>query len=323
MNRQQYWRRQFARYVQGRAGAQEQEVLNRFFEQQAADSSDIWTELGEEPAQVQARIQAALDQRLAAEKPTNRWQPLLKLAAAVALLIGATVWFSQRRPVASAELAQQVISAAKGQRKRIVLPDGTRILLNSDSRLRWQPTAYKGQQRVVYLEGEAFFKVYHDERRPFSVITPHLTTRVLGTSFNVNTHDRRYTVAVASGAVRVTARRSHEQLLLRAREQARLNVITNQLQPAKQPATDAYAWVNHVLVFDNSPVSQVAAQLERWYNVPIHYDAALGNQRIRARYEREALPHVLQSLAFSLGCSYDQASDGAWHLRLPSPSRTL
>ena len=91
MNRQQYWRRQFARYVQGRAGAQEQKVLNRFFEQQAADPSDVWSELGEEPAHVQARLKAALDQRLAAEKPAKRWQPVLKLAAAVALLIRATV----------------------------------------------------------------------------------------------------------------------------------------------------------------------------------------------------------------------------------------
>ncbi|OUJ74841.1 FecR family protein [Hymenobacter crusticola] len=322
MNRQQYWRRQFARYVQGWAGAQEQEVLNRFFEQQAADSAGVWSELGEEPAHVQARIRTALDQRLAAEKPAKRWQPLLKLAAAVALLAGATVWFSQRRPAASGELAQQVISAAKGQRKRIVLPDGTRILLNSDSRLRWQPTAYKGRQRVVYLEGEAFFDVYHDERRPFRVVTPRLTTRVLGTSFNVNTHDRHYAVAVATGAVRVTARRSHKPLLLRAREQARLDVTTNQLQPAQQSATDAYAWVNHVLVFDNSPVSQVAARLERWYNVPIHYDAALGGQHIRARYERESLPHVLQSLAFSLGCTCAQAPDGSWRLRSTS-SRTL
>ena len=325
LNRQSYWRRQLARYARGQASAAEQAVLDRFFERQAAGpADDIWAELGEPPEQVRERIRVVLRRRRAPPPVARKWPSLLKLAASILLLLGAAgwLWMRQLAPGPSlARAASREIRVAKGQRTRLVLPDGTRILLNSDSRLRWQPAAYNRRLRVVYLEGEAFFKVHHDAQRPFCVVTPHLTTRVLGTSFNVTTHDQLDAVVVATGRVQVraTGGPQPQQLVLRAGQQATL--ASGHLGPAHPATATDYAWVNGVLVFDNLPLRQVAARLGRWYNVPVECAPTLAAQRLRARYEHESLEHVVRSLAFSLGTTCTQTPDGAWHLLLPSRPR--
>src|SRR5690606_7892291 len=92
----------------------------------------------------------------------------------------------------------------RGEKARLSLPDGTHILLNSDSRLWYNPDFGKDLERVVYLEGEAFFDVAKDTLHPFKIHSGDITTTVLGTSFNVQAFaDEEITVSLVSGKVQI------------------------------------------------------------------------------------------------------------------------
>ena len=82
----------------------------------------------------------------------------------------------------------QIVSG-KGMRKKITLPDGTLVWLNADSKLSYDSDLNKKQKRLVYLVGEAFFDVAHQQNRPFIVQTSKISIKVLGTAFNVKAYD--------------------------------------------------------------------------------------------------------------------------------------
>ncbi len=319
MKKPDYWQQLFARYARNQATPAQRRLLDLFYQQQAQGPADeVWAAVGETPAQVRHRLKAQIDRRRQPAAP-GRW-PLLRLAAAVLVLLGAGALFFFR-PGAKLAPAEplRTVAARNGEHRQVTLPDGTRILLNCGSTLQWYPAAYNRRQRRVYLRGEAFFSVHHDARRPFEVVTAQLTTRVLGTRFDVRTYDGRYAVAVASGKVRVTpARAGAPGVYLTARQQAALDPATGRLR-ARSSSPDAYAWTDKALVFKNVPLAQVVSQLERWYAVRIRYDAALAGAQITARYQRAPLEHVLKSLAFSLRCTYRRGPGPAACLQLASP----
>ena len=95
------------------------------------------------------------------------------------------------------------LSIPRGETFKVVLSEGTEVFLNSDSRLAY-PTIFKGKERVVSLEGEAYFKVTKDAKHPFIVKSGNLQVRVLGTEFNVRSYsptDVRVTLITGKVAV--------------------------------------------------------------------------------------------------------------------------
>ena len=129
----------------------------------------------------------------------------LKYAASILLVAGVS-WalITMLDPFAN-EVAWSKVTTAY-QRKKIILPDGTGIWLAPQSTLEY-PEEFSGDKRTVKLEGEAFFEVVKDRKRPFTVQSGTLTTRVLGTSFNINAYksERSATVTVLTGKVSVAA----------------------------------------------------------------------------------------------------------------------
>jgi transmembrane sensor len=320
MKHSTYWQQLFTRYARGRATPAQRQLLDSFYQQQTEGfAEEVWAELDETPDQVRQRLKARIDQGRQPAAPSAF--PWLRVAASVTLVLalaGALLFAGHSRRHLPQLAQAQTVTAPAGQRRTLTLPDGTHISLNSGSTLRWYPAAYSRKQRRVYLQGEAFFSVHRDTLRPFEVVTAKLTTRVLGTRFNVRTHDGRYAVAVASGKVRVVPTQNlSRSVLLTAWMQTSLSPGTSQLlTTAATP--DAYAWTTQTLVFHQLPLAQVVRQLKRWYGVPIHYDARLADEHITARYQGQPLDHVLRSLAFSLRCSYRQEPGRGASLQLPS-----
>jgi ferric-dicitrate binding protein FerR (iron transport regulator) len=166
------------------------------------------------------------------------------------------------------------LSTGKGRQFQVVLPDGTKVWLNSSSSLRY-PTTFSGGQRRVEMTGEAYFEVTPDAARPFIVKADRQDITVLGTNFNVNVYDdepvKRTTLL--QGSIRVNTAQGHA--LLVPGEEATTDRNGSQLKVNTVNAEDAVAWKNGFFHFDNADLPTVMRQLARWYDVEVRYEGAV------------------------------------------------
>src|ERR1043166_8758755 len=213
-------------------------------------------------------------------------------------------------------------STAVAHRAVVRLRDGTQVTLAPGSRLRYT-TDFGKAHRDVYLDGEAYFQVTHDTRHPFRVHTARSVTEDLGTAFVVRAYaDQNATeVVVAEGRValwRADTARSHERpgLVLEASDLGRLDAnggptVRRGIDVARQ-----LAWTRGVLAFDATPLGEVVATLQRWYNVDIRLaDSALAGRRLTATFQAEPIDRVLERIALSLGLRVEQRDGSRLLLR--------
>jgi transmembrane sensor len=229
-----------------------------------------------------------------------RFRIALRIAAAIAVIVaGAAAW---RLLPSSAPYREYV--TAPGQRSQITFRDGTYILLAVDSRLR-VPRDYGVHQRMVELEGEAYFVVRHDSARPFLVRTARGTAEDLGTEFDVRAYrDEDLAVVVAKGQVVLRG----PELRLRPRERAVIDargVATH----TRGVAVDRYvAWTRGALRFDDVPLRSVILQLDRWYDLDIQLDdTSLARERLTIAFDTPSADEALAALAGVLNVRFTRA----------------
>lgn len=240
---------------------------------------------------------------------------LLVAAAAViliaALLVSAQHWMGTVNPSYNAEVASQEITTAKGQRTNLRLSDGSRVTLNAESRLKI-PENYGMPQRTIYLEGEAFFEVEHDEQHPFVVITPQGFVKDLGTQFNVMAYDSsRVEVAVKEGLASLgTVKGDTMQKELVELSADKLGILKRVGGLTVSDIADMQlftGWAEGKLVFNETPFQEVVERLERWFNIEcIIEDAALKDRTLTATYSDMPLDEVLKVVAISLRVSHER-----------------
>jgi ferric-dicitrate binding protein FerR (iron transport regulator) len=158
------------------------------------------------------------------------------------------------------------IETPKGGQYQLILSDGTKVWLNAASTLRYA-SAFTGKERIVELTGEGYFEVTHNAAQPFKVIVGNLTLEDLGTSFNINSYQDEGTIktTLVEGSVKVIA--GKESRVLRPGEQA--VAIQGQISIIKAGTQAATGWKEGLFVFNNTPISTVMKDLERWYNIKI------------------------------------------------------
>ncbi len=192
-------------------------------------------------------------------------------------------------------------AALKGEIKLIQLVDGTNIWLNADSRISY-PDKFKENTREVTLTGEAYFKVSHDNNKPFIIHSGKINTVVLGTSFNIKAYkeDNTIKVTVVIGKVGVLAKGNaakHPAVLLSPNMQAVFTKTTGTL--VNQTLADASlitGWQQGKLQYRNTPLPEVLADLQRKYNVVIKADKNLMNCTLYADFNNLPLQKVLKLL---------------------------
>ncbi len=153
---------------------------------------------------------------------------------------------------------------------RMVLADGTQVWLNSDSELRF-PVNFTGNERRVFLKGEAFFQVAKDEMKPFRVETGVLEIEALGTQFDVSAYqdDGKWMTTLVEGRVRVSDRDARQTCILEPGKQALLH--NNMLTVSDVNVEEITGWKEGRFVFRNMTMENIARQLERWYDVEIGF----------------------------------------------------
>ncbi|SEI92051.1 ferric-dicitrate binding protein FerR, regulates iron transport through sigma-19 [Cyclobacterium xiamenense] len=203
------------------------------------------------------------------------------------------------------QAAWVVKSNPKGRKSKILLPDSSLVFLNAGSELSY-PRNFT-ENRQVLLRGEAFFDVKKYKQQPFLVKTAHVTTTVLGTSFNINTDYLESTeIALATGKISIRNDYTGKDMLLRPGE---ASLVSRGEQPMKKFTVDPAKiplWTEGVLHFEKEPFVLVKNKLENWYGVEIAVNGPVPDVKCSGTFEKQAyLSDVLAVLAHSVRFSFD------------------
>jgi ferric-dicitrate binding protein FerR (iron transport regulator) len=251
------------------------------------------------------------------------------LAASVLLLLSIVSFiFITKRDAVPVSKGSEIVTK-KGSKSRVVLPDGTLVWLNADSKLIY-PENFQGTTREVRLTGEAFFDVTEDSNRPFIIHTNTIEVKVLGTIFNLRSYPEEATTetSLLDGMIEVTLlKQADKKIILRPNEKLTIsNDETENIELEKdakieteQPvmilskvhyrnndtiSTEAL-WVNNILAFDNEGMDNVFFKIERWYNVEIEVkNQELLSKHFTATFQNKPLEEIMQALQFTFHFNY-------------------
>ena len=224
--------------------------------------------------------------------------------AAVLLAGGLTTVLLSKR------LAQPVTVVTQlGERSQVVLPDGTKVWLNSSSSVEYVAPFFSRQRRVK-MEGEAYFEVEHDRRAPFVVSTNGLDIEVLGTRFNIRNDDNehRVTTVLLEGAVKAYASGDEKAAVrLRPSQQLVFDTRTGAMRLTDEPSADrSINWIDGRFCFEHDTFAEIVAELKRYYNVDIRFmDEALRSERFSGDFRVEdGIYHIMSVLQLTYKFTY-------------------
>jgi ferric-dicitrate binding protein FerR (iron transport regulator) len=163
----------------------------------------------------------------------------------------------------------QVIEAKRGEKLHFIFQDGSRVAVNSATRLQF-PTRFGLKKRSVQLQGEAYFDVAGMKNRPFVIELENAEVKVLGTSFNVNAYPEEDSIRITldEGSIAFHNNLDHSRTLLIPGQTLVFNKQTGASRLYAQP--NATTWTSNQIVFQNTPFREIARVLERTYDVTFH-----------------------------------------------------
>ena len=188
----------------------------------------------------------------------------------------------------------------RGSEYSLTLADGTQVWLNAASRLRFF-TSDRSRERRVWLEGEAYFEVAHDARRPFIVESGGQSIRVLGTRFNINSYegDRAIYTTLVEGSVAIAPLAGGGEVTLEPGQQAEYSRRNGGAIAVKAVDTSlATAWMSGTFIFEHASVTEIMENLSRWYSFEFEVSPLLDGLRFSGQFPRcENLDRILSIIA--------------------------
>ncbi|WP_374165097.1 FecR family protein [Arcticibacter sp. MXS-1] len=303
------------KYQEGTCSEEELSLINAWLNEEQDDDiplppGEIDKRLAEVKAQIDARIGGG----------GRKFKPFWPIAA-IFLLFGASVAFFvfKSRPINDNGVKVVQVERKNGwvsvktpraMRYTLRLPDGSRVVLNASSSLRY-PALFTTTSRPVHLdEGEAYFSVAHDKERPFTVYTPRFTTTALGTAFNVRAYAREHRVSVAllRGKVRVVdlkEGKSQKPRILLPHDQLVADVVTGKVTNKVFRDEIAVAgWSKGYLSFDNASADEVITAIENRFDVVIINKSRSKDWRYTGTFKEETLTEILETICLTEGVNY-------------------
>ena len=237
-----------------------------------------------------------------------KWIGSIQKIAALMLLPALlfTAWFyfqnvKLKTEMTSAQVIQE-IKTQPGIRSHFSLPDGTGVWLNSASTIKF-PSVFSGENRLVELDGEAYFEVFKNKAKPFIVRSGALEVVALGTAFNLCAYsdDNKTSATLAEGKLKIITREGKKkQFILEPDEQLNLEKDILLVSKTQVNVYNIIAWKDGKLIFNETPFSEVVRKLGRWFNTDITLaDKSIANYRYTATFTNETLSQVLELLTFS------------------------
>lgn len=243
----------------------------------------------------------------------NQWKVFLRYFQRVAAILILPVLLSSAYFLffysGNDKSSNQEFVAAYGTRSTVVLPDGSKVWLNSGSKLSYG-NDFNQNSRKVFLTGEAFFKVAANKFKPFDVVTGRFTVRAVGTEFNVFSYDNdEFETSLERGATQLFQSGNINQepvLKMKPGQRVVYNSRQDKLTLSNDDVSQFSAWREGKLIFKNTSMSEVIMKLERWYNVDIELkDPDLLKYRFTAIFKNETIQQALEMLSFTSPIKYE------------------
>lgn len=199
------------------------------------------------------------------------------------IVVGQEITYTDGRPVLdtnNGEINEElhdsaslmILNIPKGGTYRVVLSDGTKVWLNAASSLKY-PAVFSSNERTIELEGEGYFEVAEDSKRPFKVLCGGQEINVLGTAFNVLAYpeEKEVKTTLVNGSLNVSARQSSVRLKPGEESVWADNRLYTQIADIER----ATGWKNGLFRFSNTELKTAMMELSRWYNIEIEYRGAV------------------------------------------------
>ena len=172
------------------------------------------------------------------------------------------------RPAENKIPAFNTIKTPVGGQYRVVLSDGTKVWLNSGSSIKF-PVTFVGNERSVEIEGEAYFEVAKDKKKPFKVFSDDQVVEVLGTHFNVNAYkdEANIKTTLAEGSVKVSS--DEVSNMITPGQQARLSRKSHAMNIVAVDTDAAISWKDGLFVFNDEDIHSIMRKVSRWYGVEV------------------------------------------------------
>ena len=195
------------------------------------------------------------------------------------------------------------ILTKNGEKKFVVLPDGSKIHLNTSSRITF-PDDVDGSGRSVELEGEAYLSITPNKNRPFRVKCGNTVTVVRGTEFNVKNRGQFVSVVVVKGSVDTYNLSSFEKCNLKKGEMVSYGDVTGMAQRRKADLRHFLAWRDDKFSFSRTPLKEVMAEIERYYNVKVIFkEDSLKEKTITGYFNTDSMTNILAVISVTLDIS--------------------
>ena len=304
------------KYVNGTYTKEELEILieaargrkdDEAFEQ---NMDNIWEEaesVEETTLQIKKHEEEAkyLLKQISRFPKTFTLKPFLKYVAVILfMIIGAWTVYYVSEEIMTDEVAYITVSVNKGERQRVTLPDGTGVILNSNTRLKY-PVDFEGKTRSVEIDGEGFFDVAKDPDKAFIIHTADADIRVLGTSFNVKAYNEDEAVAISVKTGRVQVDIENATLKLLPNEQLVLERTSREYSKHNEDIRKVMLWTDGKLYFNKASIQSVALELQRIYDCKIELDfEIMHDDYLYGVHDNQSLEAVLKSIKYSTGIDY-------------------
>jgi transmembrane sensor len=307
------------------------EVLDKVWDaplraiQETGFGADSWN-------RIRKRLKTEADGGVLSLRTARKWL----VAASILFITGSLLTYYYAvvsKKTDTAQLAAKTTNrfiTQSGSKSKLELPDGTQVWLNGSSRLSFGNGNFGVRTREVYLSGEAFFDVVHNEKIPFVIHTGQVNITVKGTAFNVKAYPNEKTMeaTLVRGLIEITTVKDPDRrIILKPNEKIIIPTDTVLAGNKREESTEGAAqpiysitslnkgrfevlpetvWMQNKLQFDNEPFEELVPKLEAWFNIHISIsEKGIRTRRFSGVIEKETLKETLADLQLSFPFDYE------------------
>lgn len=174
----------------------------------------------------------------------------------------------------SSKIIYNTVKVPKGGEYQMTLSDGSKVWLNSESEIRF-PVSFSGNKREVFIKGEAYFRIAHNENMPFVTRFKNGNITVLGTEYNIKSYEdeKEVVTTLVKGSVKFTSSINNNEKILKPNQQLTYRKDKNTIAVHEVDTYVFTAWKEGKFYFRSMPLNKIMKQLERWYNINVFFSS--------------------------------------------------